>query len=190
MERHRLYIEQVGTRYKISIIGIGVLLGTFLALGPYILMMGNELDPLIKISAISMFGLMLGFIAGLPKLDMKIDIKAVGIGLVAYACIAIIKIMQAPLSIASTAFYVTAAVLEELGFRLGLQRFLERILRNPHIAIIIQATAFMIYHWLVYPGYEAISVFPLISGLVLGYSLYISKDLTAPLIAHVLNNLI
>ena len=83
--------------------------------------------------------------------------------------------------------YIVAAVCEELGFRFGVQRFDERIFGH-FIASIFQAGLFMLYYWVVYPGYTLTAVYPLIAGLILRAVNMLAEDLTAPLIAHILNN--
>lgn len=152
----------------------------------------NEVGTLYRVSIIAILGMALGFLAGLPKLSMRINVKAIGLGLAAYLVILIIQLLIFKLKLSYTlTFYFLAAVLEELGFRFGLQRFLEKITKSAHLAILIQAVIFMIYHYMVYPGYEGvIAAYPLIAGLVLGTAYYYAKDLTAPLIAHVLTNIV
>ena len=177
--------------YKVSLIGIGIIVFTFLGIGPMFLNASDqEVRAVFILSSIAALGICLGTLVGIPKLSLKIDIKAIMIGLIAFAAISVCKISitTATLLSVSNLIYIYAAVCEELGFRFGLLRFLEKIV-NPHIAILAQAATFQIYHYMVYPGYETITIFPLVSGLVLGYTMYYSKNLTSPLIAHALNNL-
>ncbi|MDO5664864.1 MAG: CPBP family intramembrane metalloprotease [Bacteroidia bacterium] len=76
-----------------------------------------------------------------------------------------------------------AAFVEEIFFRGALQRFIEKWLRNGHLAVWIGAFIFSAIHLQFY------GFFPrLIMGAVLGYLFLYSRNLWIPMLYHFVNN--
>lgn len=78
---------------------------------------------------------------------------------------------------------VVPAVGEELLFRGCLQKWLQKVLNNPHVAIFIAGFIFSFFHFQFYgflPRW--------IMGIILGYLFYYSGNIWYPIIAHFLNN--
>ena len=184
MFKHRLPSIR---EYRISLIGIFTILVVFAAVMPYSVSMPKE--SLVILTSIALVGVALGLLAGPPKLEMRLNINSLLYGLLGFSVLGITSLNIGLISTLSIHgyVYIVAAVCEELAFRFGIQRFAERVM-GPLIALIFQAGLFMLYHWMVYPGYSLLAAYPLIAGLVLGAVNMLTKDLTAPLIAHVLNN--
>jgi len=78
---------------------------------------------------------------------------------------------------------VVPAVGEELLFRGCLQKWMEKGLKNPHVAIIIAGFIFSFFHFQFY-GFLG----RWIMGVILGYLFYYSNNIWYPIIAHFLNN--
>ena len=184
MLRHKLPSIR---EYKISIVGLAIILVVFAAVLPYSLRVPR--DSLIVLTSIALMGAALGLLAGPPKLDVELDMNSLLYGLLGFSILGITSLNIGVIESLSIHgyVYIVAAVCEELAFRFGIQRFAEKVM-GPLIALIFQAGLFMLYHWMVYPGYSLLAAYPLIAGLVLGAVNMLAKDLTAPLIAHVLNN--
>ncbi len=177
------------SKYKISLVGLALILGGAMVVGYYLLSEPEENVTLIaRIGSIAMLLMILGIPQGV-NISLKLDHKALFYGIMGFGLLLVIRFfMGFTLSITGWVVLYLSAVFEELGFRFGLQRFLERFMGVA--GIVVQAGVFMVYHWMVYPGYELVSLFPFLGGLVLGTIYYLSKDLSAPLLAHVLNNLV
>lgn len=175
--------------YTISLVGLLIILSGGMVAGYYLLSYGEEVVFfLAKLATISMVLMLLGIMVGGVNVSFKFNAESLLYGIIGFAVLMVVRIVVGYTLSLDRLVVFLAAIFEELGFRFGLQRFLERVV-GPYIAIIVQASVFMIYHWLVYPGFELISIFPLIGGLVLGTVYWLSRDLSASLIAHVLNNL-
>ncbi len=79
---------------------------------------------------------------------------------------------------------VVPAICEELLFRGLIQRGLLKKF-NPHIAIILTATMFMLLH-----GSLQQTIFQFILGVVFGYATYYGKSLVYSIIMHFVNNFV
>ncbi|HTX87942.1 MAG TPA: CPBP family intramembrane glutamic endopeptidase [Bacteroidales bacterium] len=78
---------------------------------------------------------------------------------------------------------ILPAIGEELFFRGLLQRLFRDWLKNPHVAIVLVAVIFGIFHLQFY------GILPrILLGLLLGYLYYWSGSLWVPVFAHFLNN--
>ncbi len=78
---------------------------------------------------------------------------------------------------------VLAAIGEELIFRGLFQGLLIRMVKNPHIAILITALLFSAFH------FQFFSFLPrFVLGIVLGYLMYLGRSIWFPIIAHFVNN--
>jgi len=78
---------------------------------------------------------------------------------------------------------VLAAVGEELIFRGLIQRLLQDMTRNAHVAIFVTAFLFSAFH------FQFFSFLPrFVLGIILGYLLSIGKSIWYPILAHFVNN--
>jgi membrane protease YdiL (CAAX protease family) len=78
---------------------------------------------------------------------------------------------------------VIAAIGEELIFRGLLQKLLNQMLKNAHLAILITAILFSAFH------FQFFSFLPrFILGLILGYLMYYGRSIWYPILAHFVNN--
>jgi membrane protease YdiL (CAAX protease family) len=78
---------------------------------------------------------------------------------------------------------VLAAIGEELIFRGLLQRLMEDMVKNVHLAIIITAILFSAFH------FQFFSFLPrFVLGLILGYLMYLGRSIWFPITAHFVNN--
>ncbi len=78
---------------------------------------------------------------------------------------------------------VTPAIAEEMLFRGALQKSLYKVVKNPHIAIIVTGIIFSAIHLQFY------GFFPrMVIGIYLGYLFYWSKNLWFPILGHFINN--
>ena len=78
---------------------------------------------------------------------------------------------------------VLAAVGEELIFRGLLQRLMEDMIRNVHLAILITAILFSAFH------FQFFSFLPrFVLGAILGYLMYLGRSIWFPILAHFVNN--
>ncbi len=78
---------------------------------------------------------------------------------------------------------VIAAVGEELIFRGLIQRLIQEMLRNAHMAILITAVFFSAFH------FQFFSFLPrFLLGLILGYLMYYGRSIWYPITAHFVNN--
>lgn len=78
---------------------------------------------------------------------------------------------------------VIAAVGEELIFRGLLQRLLQEMIRNIHVAVLITAILFSAFHFQFY------SFLPrFILGIILGYLMFYGRSIWYPIFAHFVNN--
>ena len=80
---------------------------------------------------------------------------------------------------------VVAAICEELLFRGLLQTLFGRMIKNPHILIWMVAILFSAFHLQFY-GF----IPRMLLGAWLGYLMYFTKSIWAPVLAHFTNNLI
>ena len=177
-----------GYGYRITLPGLVILLVGFAALMPYCLK--YDAKAFFVLSAVAFGGAALGLLAGPPKLELRVDTYSVMMGLLAAGVVGITNLFMhvAQLSVVGyTVLY--AAVCEELAFRFGVQRLAERVM-GLAVGIVFQAGLFMLYHWVVYPGYTFMAAYPLIAGLVFGSVNALSGDLTPSLVAHFTVNLL
>ena len=80
-------------------------------------------------------------------------------------------------------FGALAAVSEELLFRSVIQKAFLKIIRNPHVAIIVTAVLFSAFHM------EFYGFFPrFILGLMLGYMFWLSDSIWSTILMHFVNN--
>jgi len=78
---------------------------------------------------------------------------------------------------------VLAAVGEELIFRGLLQRLLQGMMKNIHVAIFITAMLFSAFH------FQFFSFIPrFVLGIILGYLMHLGRSIWFPIIAHFVNN--
>jgi len=88
-----------------------------------------------------------------------------------------------PLSVNLLVIGVLAGVAEELFFRGALLSLMRRKFKNPHIAIWITAFIFSAIHFQFYGFLPR-----MLLGGALGYMLYLSGSIWAPVVAHAFNN--
>ncbi len=187
MSKALLHSKDKGVaNYRISLPGLVIILAVFAAVLPYAVPSG---DPAFFVLAtIALMGAAMGLLAGPPRIDPSVDVGSVMYGVLAAAVVGISGLVLHLTELSSVrSVVIFAAVAEELGFRFGVQRLAEKIM-GPAVALIFQAGLFMLYHWVVYPGYELTAAYPLIAGLVFGSVNMLTKDLTPSLIAHVAVN--
>lgn len=80
-------------------------------------------------------------------------------------------------------FGALAAISEELLFRSVIQKSLLKVIRNPHVAIIVTAVIFSAFHM------EFYGFFPrLVLGLMLGYMFWLSGSIWSSILMHFVNN--
>ena len=174
--------------YRISLIALLLIAFVFASVLVYVVQ-GEEKFFFI-LSSVAAFGVGMGLLAGRVKIELRVNWIALGFGvlggLLIMLCMQLLALSILPLS---RLILLYAAVCEELGFRFGLQRFLARFLKD-FWALVIQAGVFAVYHWSVYPGYTELSLYPLIAGLILGVLNAMTRDLTAPMTAHLLVNFV
>lgn len=78
---------------------------------------------------------------------------------------------------------VIAAVGEELIFRGILQKLLQDLVKNVHVAIILTAILFSAFH------FQFFSFLPRLAlGIILGYLMFLGRSIWYPVIAHFVNN--
>jgi len=171
-----------GRGYRISLPGLVIILIVFAAVLPYAIPSG---DPaFLVLATLVLSGTALGLLAGPFRLETRVDAQSLMYGLLAAGAVGISQMVLQFSALSSVrAVVIFAAVAEELAFRFGVQRFAERIM-GPTIALVFQAGLFMLYHWVVYPGYSLSAAYPLIAGLVFGAVNTLSRDLTPSLLAH------
>lgn len=185
MERALVHRKEYRSKYRITLPGVAIILVVFATVLPYAIPSG---DPAYFVLAtIGLTGVTMGMLAGIPRIDLRVDMDSVMFGLLGTAVIGISSMFVSFSYMSVAGVLVFAAVCEELGFRFGVQRLAERVM-GSFVALVFQAGLFMLYHWVVYPGYEVVAAYPLVAGLVLGAVYMWTKDLTAPLIAHVIVN--
>jgi len=184
---HGKELARSAREYRISLPGLIIILIVFAAVLPYSLQEHGQ--AFLILSSLALFGVALGLLAGPPRIDVRFDETSLIYSVLGFAVIGVTSMVTGLVNSLdmSRTLFIYAAVCEELAFRFGVQRFAERVF-GPFVALIFQAGVFMLYHWMVYPGYALVAAFPLIAGLVLGMLNMMCKDLTAPLIAHALNN--
>ena len=175
--------------YSVSAVAIGLTIFSFFAVLVYAVDPAFDATAVMVLSSIAFAGVSMGLLLGVPSISTRVKSDSlmwgITVGMILLVTSAVIKV-TASLSIAKL-LYLYAAVAEEWGFRYGLQRLLAKVW-NPWVAWVGQAFAFMIYHWVVYPDVTVIA-FPLVAGLLLGAVHDITKDLSAPMLAHFMNNL-
>lgn len=83
-----------------------------------------------------------------------------------------------------------AIVLEEALFRDAVLNFSNKIIKNPWIAIVMQAIFFAVLHWGVYGGMEFTTALigAGIFGLIVGIVAYFRKTTTSGMVAHFIIN--
>lgn len=80
-------------------------------------------------------------------------------------------------------FGALAAISEELLFRSVIQKALLKLIRNPHVAIIVTAVLFSAFHM------EFYGFFPrVVLGLMLGYMFWMSGSIWSSILMHFVNN--
>jgi uncharacterized protein len=78
---------------------------------------------------------------------------------------------------------VIASIGEELIFRGLLQRLIQEMVKNAHIAILITAILFSAFH------FQFFSFLPrFVLGVILGYMMYYGRSIWYPILAHFVNN--
>jgi len=142
---------------------------------------------------LALSGILLSLLIGIPSVTMSIDYNGVAYGLGGFAAIALVKVVTIGFKLSSLpVFYAMMAVFEELFFRFALYRLLLKVTDcNVPLAAICDAALFMIYHYMVYPASDiAVNIFVFASGIILCIIYTLSRSLSAPLIAHILNNIL
>ena len=168
--------------YRISMPGLVILLLGFAALAPYCLK--YDAKAFFILSSVAMGGAALGLLAGPPRLELRVDMRSVVLGLMAAGVIGLTNLVMHATALSMVSYTVLyAAICEELAFRFGVQRLAERVM-GPAVGVVFQAGLFMLYHWMVYPGYTLFAAYPLVAGLVFGTVNMTTRDLTPSLIAH------
>jgi membrane protease YdiL (CAAX protease family) len=176
------------TDYRITLPGLAIILLVFAAVLPYAIPSGDR--AFVILATIALTGVSMGLLAGIPKLEAGLDTNSVMYGLLAMAVVGIAGVMLSYATLSSVkAVIIFAAVAEELGFRFGVQRLAEKVMGTA-VALVFQAGLFMLYHWMVYPGYTFQAAYPLIAGLVFGAVNMFTRDLSSSLIAHVSVNVL
>ena len=78
---------------------------------------------------------------------------------------------------------VIAAIGEELIFRGLLQRLIQEMVKNAHVAILITAVLFSAFH------FQFFSFLPrFVLGVILGYMMFYGRSIWYPILAHFVNN--
>jgi hypothetical protein len=78
---------------------------------------------------------------------------------------------------------LTAAVCEEAFFRVGMQGILQRWVGNPHVAIVVTAAIFSLFHM------EVFAFMPrFVLGVLLGYLFHYGGSIVLNVTAHFFNN--
>jgi len=187
----KIEAEKVYSGYEVSLVALVLTFFGATALFVYVVS-DSEWFNLGVLGGLFACGVGMGLIAGIPRITPRLNSRALVFGFIGFLAVLPISAfihLSSALSIASTSTVLFAAIAEEWFFRFGLQRLLERF-TNPWIALFLQAGAFMVYHWRVYPGYNfTAAAFPLIAGLIFGVINVVSKDISASMLAHFLNNL-
>ncbi len=78
---------------------------------------------------------------------------------------------------------IAPAIFEETFFRGGFQNFLQRLTRNPWVAIGVTSVVFSAIHFSYYGFFPRIAL-----GVMLGLLYYYSESLWLPIIVHAFNN--
>ena len=97
----------------------------------------------------------------------------------------VIKIFIGQGSLFSSLIIVAAlaAISEELLFRSVIQKALIKVIKNPHIAIVVTAILFSAFHM------DFFGFFPrVILGLMLGYMFWLSGSIIPSMLMHFINN--
>ncbi len=187
--------EKLYAGYEVSLIAL--ILTAFASMACFVYVVNaRDSYALAVLGGLMGAGVGMGLVAGAPRITSRLNARAVMWGVI--GAVAILPLQAfIHLSVTATQFLdvsgasvvLFAAVAEEWFFRFGLQRLLERF-TNPWVALIIQAGVFAVYHWRVYPGYDVTSVaFPMIAGLILGTVNIMTKDISASMTTHFINNL-
>jgi len=186
---HGKELARSAREYRISLPGLIIIMFVFASVLPYSLTLREGSQSFLILSSLALLGVALGLLAGPPKLDVRLEGTSLMYGIMGFAVIGVASMLTGLFSSLdmSGVLFIYAAVCEELAFRFGVQRFAEKVF-GVWVGLIFQAGLFCLYHWLVYPGYSVTAAFPLIAGLILGMLNVMCRDLSAPLLAHVLNN--
>ena len=172
--------------FRISLVGLFIILFVFAGVLPYVVK--YQSNAFLILTTLALAGVSLGLLAGGVRFDLRVDSISLAYGLLGAGVVGVSAMLLHFTSLSITGLVlIYSAVAEELAFRFGVLRFSERIM-NVWFAIVFQAGLFMLYHWMVYPGYSLISAYPLIAGLVFGWIDVYANDLTPSLLAHVLVN--
>lgn len=190
----KIKAEKLYSGYEVSLIAL--VLTAFASMSCFVYVVKDSSTyALAVLGGLMGAGVGLGLIAGAPRITPRINGNALLWGFVGVVTILPLQaflhlsVAISRLDVAGASIVLFASVAEEWFFRFGLQRLLERF-TNPWVALIIQAGAFAVYHWRVYPGYDIVSVaFPMISGLILGLVNIMARDISASMTAHFINNL-
>ncbi len=175
--------------FRISLVGLFIILAVFAGVLPYVVK--YESKAFMVLTTLAMAGISLGLLAGGVRFDLRFDPVSLAYGLLGAGVVgASAMLLRITSSLSVTGFVlVYSAVAEELAFRFGVLRFAERIM-SVWFAVVFQAGLFMLYHWMVYPGYSLTAAYPLIAGLVFGWIDVYANDLTPSLLAHVMVNVL
>ena len=87
-------------------------------------------------------------------------------------------------------FYVLMAVSEEVFFRGFLQSFFHDRTHSMAFSVFLQALLWSVYHTAVYGSNNAVLMYVLLVGIILGYVDAETKSLTSSLVIHSLVNII
>ena len=189
MSKAFIHYKELGSKagsYRITLPGVAVILIVFASVLPYAITSNTK--AFLILTTLALAGVAMGLLAGKSRLSADVDAQGLMYGFLAAGVVGISGIILHFTSLSITGLVlIYSAVAEELAFRFGAQRLAERVM-GPSIALIFQAGLFMLYHWMVYPGYSLAAAYPLIAGLVFGTVNMVTKDLTPSLIAHVLVN--
>lgn len=139
------------------------------------------------------------------RLDRSVAILVVIFGLLAAVALPVWAILFKPdlsrplslipdvspllLLLVGLGFSIVNALLEEIAWRGILQRWLLTFMAPP-LAIAIQALSFGAAHWTGVPGGWAGIVLSTIFGLMMGVLAYRAKGLLAPILAHILADMV
>ncbi len=96
-----------------------------------------------------------------------------------------ILVMDSPMELMFNLLVIAVlpAIAEEMIFRGIIQDSFEKIISNPHVAVLVSAIIFSAIH-MQFEGFLA----RVVLGLVLGYLFYWTRNLWVPILAHAVNN--
>lgn len=181
-------VGKVG-RYRLSAFGIAIMVAGLAASLPYVV--SNDPNPFLALTSLFAAGAAMAFTIGGMRPVTRFEATPAMVGLGAGAAIAVGSMVLGLGKLATIdPIPLYAAVSEEFFFRGGLQSTVTKTLKSPIIGIIFSAGLFAMFHWQVYPGYTYSYFYPLVAGLVLAAAYEVTHDLTAPLTAHFMINLL